>query len=115
MTRLMMVIAAVVTINTAAHSQTTGGQWIALCSKGAATAEHAACESYALGVADAVLVAQRVSAQLPPVCIPAGATGNDLATLALPYVQGQPAAARQVVAAAPLMDVFREAFPCPQK
>jgi hypothetical protein len=114
-TKLVMAIAALGAMNTAAHSQTTGDQWVALCSKGASVSEHASCESYARGVADATLVAQRVSPQLPPACVPAGATGNDLATLALPYVQGQPPVARQVVAAALLMDVFREAFPCPQK
>jgi hypothetical protein len=115
MTRLMIAIVALATINTAAHSQTTGDQWVALCSKSASAAELASCGSYARGVADAVIVAQRVSPQLPAACIPAGATGNDLAALALPYVQGQPPTARQVVAAALLMDVFREAFPCPRK
>ena len=115
MTKLMIAIAALAAMSTVAHSQTTGDQWIALCSKGASAAELASCGFYARGVADAVMVAQRVSPQLPPACIPAGATGNDLATLALPFLQGQPPTARQVVAAALLMDVFREAFPCPRK
>jgi hypothetical protein len=115
MTRLMIAIAALATMNTAAHSQTTGDQWIALCSKGASAAELASCGSYARGVADALVVVQRVSPELPRACVPAGATGNDLATLALPFLQGQPPTARQVAAAALLMDVFREAFPCPRK
>lgn len=48
-------------------------------------------------------------------CIPAHATANDLVTLALPYAQGQPPAARKLLGAALLIDVFREAFPCPRK
>jgi hypothetical protein len=95
MTKPMIVIVACVAMNAAAQSQTTGDQWIALCSKGASATEHASCESYARGVADAVFVAQRVSPELPPACIPA--------------------AARHVVAAALLMDAFRDAFPCPRK
>jgi hypothetical protein len=58
---------------------------------------------------------QAVRPQLSTACIPAGVTGKDLVTLALPYAQGQPAAARQLLAATLLMDVFREAFPCPRK
>jgi Rap1a immunity proteins len=115
MTKLMIAIATLATMSTVAHSQTTGDQWIALCSKGASAPELASCGSYARGVADAVMVAQRLSPELPPACIPAGATGNDLAALALPYLQGQPPNTRHVVAAALLMDAFREAFPCPRK
>jgi hypothetical protein len=115
MTRPAIVLAALVAMNATAQSQTTGDQWIALCAKGASATEHASCESYARGVADAILVAERVSPDLPPACIPPGATGGDLAALALPYVQGQAAPARRVVAAALLMDAFREAFPCPRK
>lgn len=115
MTKSMIVVAALVAMNAAAHSQTTGDQWVALCAKGASATEHTSCESYARGVADAAFVAQRASPELPQACIPPGAAGSDLAALALPYVQGQPAPARHVVAAALLMDAFREAFPCPRK
>ena len=73
MTRLMIAIAALAAMNAAAHSQTTVDQWIALCAKGAP----AACESYARGVADAVLAMQAVRPQLSMACIPAGATGKD--------------------------------------
>jgi hypothetical protein len=114
MSKLMIAIAALAIMNTAAHSQTTVDQWIALCSKGASTAEHASCESYARGVADAVLVIRATRPQLSMSCIPVGATANGLVKLALPYAQGQPAAARQLLAVTLLMDVFREAFPCPQ-
>jgi hypothetical protein len=115
MTKLMIALAAFAMMDTAAYSQTTGDQWIALCSKGASAAELTSCGSYARGVADAFIVIQRINPGLPPACIPAGATGTDLATLALPYVQGQPATARQVLAAALLMDAFRDAFPCARK
>ena len=115
MTKPTIIIAALVTMNATAHSQTTGDQWIELCSKNASAAERASCGSYARGVADAFLVIQRVSPGLPPACIPAGATGNDLASLAMPYLEGQPAEARKVVAAALLMDAFRGAFPCQRK
>jgi hypothetical protein len=43
MSKLMIAIAALATINTAAHSETTVDQWITLCSKGISTAEHASC------------------------------------------------------------------------
>ena len=115
MTRLVMTIAALATIGTAAHSQTTVDQWIALCSKGPSTAERASCEAYARGVADAVLAIQATRPQLSTSCIPAHVTANDLVTLALPYAQGQPPAARQLLGAELLIDVFREAFPCPRK
>src|SRR5215831_4372602 len=92
MIRVMIAIAALAAMNTAAHSQTTVDQWIALCSKGTP----ASCESYARGVADAVLAMQAVRPQLSTACIPAGVTGKDLVTLAFPYAQGQPAAARQL-------------------
>jgi hypothetical protein len=115
MTKTTIIVAALVTTNTAVQSQTTGDQWIALCAKGVSAIEHASCESYVRGVADAVFVAQRFSPELPPICIPPGATGSDLAALAVPYVEGQPADARKVVAAALLMDAFREAFPCQRK
>jgi hypothetical protein len=115
MTKLVITVAVLAIMNTAAHSQTTVDQWIALCSKGASTAEHASCESYARGVADAILVIQATRPQLSTSCIPAGVTAKDLLTLAFPYAQGQPPAARQLVGAALLMDVFREAFPCPRK
>lgn len=111
MTRLIIAIATLAAMNTAAHSQTTVDQWVALCAKGAP----APCESYTHGVADAVLAMQAARPQLSTACIPAGVTGKDLVTLALPYAQGQSAAARQLLAAALLMDVFREAFPCPRK
>ncbi len=115
MTRPTIIIAALVTMNAAAQSQTIGDQWIALCAKGVSATQRASCESYARGVADAALVAQRFSTDMPPICIPPGATGSDLAALALPYLEGQPADARKVVAAALLMDAFRAAFPCPRK
>ena len=111
MTRLVTAIVALTAANTAVHSQTTIDQWIALCAKGAP----AACESYARGVADAVLTIQTARPQLSTTCIPAGVTGKDLVTLAFPYAQGQPPAARQLLAATLLIDVFREAFPCPRK
>jgi hypothetical protein len=57
---------------------------------------------------------QATRPQLSMSCIPVGATANDLVKLASPYAQGQPPAARQLLAATLLMDVFREAFPCPQ-
>jgi hypothetical protein len=63
MSKLMIAIAALATINTAAHSETTVDQWITLCSKGISTAEHASCESYARGVADAVLNIQATRPQ----------------------------------------------------
>jgi hypothetical protein len=115
MTRLAITTIALATISTAAHSQTTVDQWISLCSKGPSTAEHASCESYVRGVADAILAIQAARPQLSTSCIPAHATANDLVTLALPYAQGQPAAARQLVGATLLIDVFREAFPCPRQ
>ena len=111
MIRLMIALVALATMHTAAHSQTTVDQWIALCSKGPA----ASCESYTRGVADAVLAMESVRPQLSMACIPAAVTGKDLVTLALPYAQGQSAAARQLLAAALLMDVLREVFPCPRK
>ena len=112
MTKLVITIAALATISAAAHSQTTVDQWIALCSKGPSTAEHASYESYARGVADAVLSIQATRPQLSTSCIPAHATAKDLVTLALPYAQGQPPATRQLLGATLLMDVFHEAFPC---
>jgi hypothetical protein len=115
MIRLVIAIAASATISTAAHSQTTIDQWIALCSKGPSTAEHASCESYVRGVADAVLSIQATRPQLSMSCIPAHVSAKDLVTLALPYAQGQPPATRQLLGATLLIDVFREAFPCPQK
>jgi len=108
MTKLTIAIVALAAMNTAAHSTTTVDQWIALCSKGVS----ASCESYVLGVADAMLAIQAARPQLSTACIPSTVTGQDLVTLALPYAQGQPPAARQLLAAALLMDVFREAFPC---
>jgi hypothetical protein len=114
MTRLIIAFAALAAMSTAAHSQTTQttvDQWVALCAKGAP----ASCESYTRGVADAVLAFEAARPQLSTACIPAGVTGKDLVTLALPYAQGQSAATRQLLAAAVLMDVFREAFPCPRK
>jgi hypothetical protein len=115
MTKLVITVAAFASISTAAHSQTTVDQWIALCLKTPSTTEHASCESYARGVADAVLAIQATRPQLSTSCIPAHVTAHDLVTLALPYPQGQPPAARQLLGAALLIDVFREAFPCPQK
>jgi hypothetical protein len=115
MTKLVITVVALAIMNTAAHSQTTVDQWIALCSKGASAAAHASCEAYASGVADAVLSIQATRPQLSISCIPAHVTANDLITLALPYAQGQPPAARQLMAATLLLDIFREAFPCPQK
>jgi hypothetical protein len=115
MSKLMIAIAALATMSTIAHSETTVDQWIALCSKGTSTAEHASCESYARGVADAVLAVQATRPQLSTSCIPAGATASDLVKLALPFAQGQPPAGRQLMAATLLMDVFREAFPCPRQ
>jgi hypothetical protein len=115
MTKPAIIIVALLTMNSAAQSQTTGDQWIALCAKGVSALERASCESYARGVADAVLVVQRFSTDMPPICIPPGATGSDLTALALPYLEGQPADARKVVASALLMDAFRAAFPCQRK
>jgi hypothetical protein len=115
MTKFVITIAALATISTAAHAQTTVDQWIALCSKGPSTIEHASCEFYACGVADAVLSFQATRPQLSTSCIPAHVTAKDLVTLALPYAQGQPQATRQLLGATLLIDVFREAFPCPQK
>jgi hypothetical protein len=115
MTKLVISMAALAAINTAAHAQTTVDQWIALCSKSASTAEHGSCESYMHGVADTVATLRATRPQLSTSCIPAGVTPNDLVALALPYAQGQPPAARQLLAAALLMDVFREAFPCPRQ
>jgi Rap1a immunity proteins len=115
MTKPAIIIVALLTMNVAAQSQTTGDQWITLCAKGVSALERASCESYARGVADAVLVVQRFSTDMPPICIPPGATGSDLAALALPYLEGQPADARKVVASALLMDAFRAAFPCQRK
>jgi Rap1a immunity proteins len=111
MIKISIAVAALTAMNTAAHSATTVDQWIALCSNGVS----GSCESYVLGVADAVLAIQAARPQLSTTCIPSGVTGKDLVTLALPYAQGQPLAARQLLAATLLMDVFREAFPCPQK
>jgi len=110
----MIAIAALAVMETVAHSETTVDQWIALCSKGVSTSEHASCEAYARGVADAVLVIQATRQQVSTSCIPAGATANDLVKVALPFAQGQPPAARQLLAPTLLMDVFREAFPCPR-
>jgi Rap1a immunity proteins len=115
MSKLVIGIAALAITNTVAHSETTVDQWIALCSKNTSTAERASCESYARGVADAVLAIQATRPQLSTSCIPAGATANDLVKLALPYAQGQPPAMRQLLAATLLIDVFREAFPCPRQ
>jgi hypothetical protein len=115
MTKLAITAAALSTISTPVHAQTTVDQWIALCSKGPSTAEHASCESYVRGVADAVLSIQATRPQLSTSCIPAHVTANDLVRLALPYAQGQPPAARQHMDATLLIDAFREAFPCPQK
>jgi hypothetical protein len=115
MTKLVITIAALAIMNTTAHCQTTVDQWIALCSKGPSTAEHASCESYVRGVADALLSIQATRPQLSTSCIPAHVTANDLVTLALPYAQGQPSAARQLMGATLLIDVFREVFPCSQK
>jgi Rap1a immunity proteins len=116
MTKLVITIAALAAMNAGrAHCQTTVDQWIALCLKGPSTAEHASCESYVRGVADALLSIQATRPQLSMSCIPAHVTANDLVTLALPYAQGQPPAARQLMGATLLIDVFREAFPCPQK
>jgi len=115
MTRLAITVAALATISTAAHSQTTVDQWIALCSKGPSTAERGSCESYARGVADAVLAIRATRPQLSMSCIPSHVTANDLIGLALRYAQGQPPAARQLLGAALLIDVFREAFPCPRQ
>jgi hypothetical protein len=115
MSKLVIGIAALALMNTAARSETTVDQWIVLCSKATSTAEHAACESYARGVADAVLAIQATRPQLSASCIPPGATASDLVKLALPFAQGQPPASRQLMAATLLMDVFREAFPCPRQ
>jgi hypothetical protein len=84
MTKPAIIIVALLTMNAAAQSQTTGDQWIGLCAKGVSALERASCESYARGVADAVLVVQRFSTDMPPICIPPGATGSDLARPALP-------------------------------
>jgi Rap1a immunity proteins len=111
MTKLAIAIATLAAMNTAADSTTTVDEWIALCSKGVSPS----CESYVLGVADALLAIQAARPQLSTTCIPSTLTGKDLVTLVLPYAQGQPAAARQLLAASLLMDVFHEAFPCPQK
>jgi DNA-binding LacI/PurR family transcriptional regulator len=111
MTKVTIAIAALAAMNTAAHSATTVDQWIALCSKGISPS----CESYVLGVADAAMAFQATRPQLSTTCIPSSVTGKDLVTLVLPYAQGQPPALRQLLAAALLMDVFREAFPCRQK
>lgn len=111
MIKLTIAIGALAAMNTAAHSTTTVDQWIALCSKGVSPS----CESYVLGVADAVVAIQATRPQQSTTCIPPSVTGKDLVALVLPYVQGQPPAARQLLAAGLLMDVFREAFPCPRK
>ena len=59
MTKLVITIAALAAMNAGrAHCQTTVDQWIALCLKGPSTAEHASCESYVRGVADALLSIQ---------------------------------------------------------
>ena len=108
MTKLMIAIVVLAAMDTAAHSTTSVDQWIALCSKGVSPS----CESYVLGVADAVLAIQAARPQLSTACIPSNVTGKDLVTLALPYAQGQPPDARQVLAATLLLDVFRAAFPC---
>ena len=107
MTKLMTSVVALAAMNTAAAT-TTVDQWIALCSKSVSPS----CESYVLGVADSVLAIQVARPQLSTACIPSNVTANDLVTLALPYAQGQPPAARQVLAATLLMDVFRATFPC---
>jgi Rap1a immunity proteins len=111
MIKLTIAIGALAAMNTAAHSTTTVDQWIALCSKGVSPS----CESYVLGVADAVVAIQATRPQQSTTCIPPSVTGKELVALVLPYVQGQPPAARQLLAAGLLMDVFREAFPCPRK
>jgi Rap1a immunity proteins len=105
MSKLMVAIAALAIMSTIAHSETTVDQWIALCT----------CESYARGVADAVVAVRATRPQLSTSCIPAGATASDLVKLALPFAQGQPPAGRQLMAATLLMDVFHEAFPCPRQ
>jgi hypothetical protein len=115
MTKVVTTIAALATMNTTAYCQTTVDQWIAACSKGASATAHASCESYTRGVADAVLAIQATRPQLSTSCIPAHVTTTDLVSLALPYAQGQPPATRQLLGAELLIDVFREAFPCPRK
>jgi len=111
MIRLTIGIGVLAAMNTAAHCATTLDQWIALCSKGISPS----CESYVVGVADAVVAIQATRPQLSATCIPPSVTGKDLVTLVLPYAQGQPPAARQLLAAGLLMDVFHEAFPCAPK
>jgi Rap1a immunity proteins len=111
MTKLTIAIGALAAMTTAAHCATTLDQWIALCSKGVSPS----CESYVLGVADAVVAIQATRPQQSATCIPPSVTGKDLVTLVLPYAQGQPPAIRQLLAAGLLMDVFREAFPCARK
>jgi hypothetical protein len=69
-----------------------------------------------LGVADAVLAIQHRVRINDLHCVKStGKDRKDLVTLVLPYAQGQPPAARELLAASLLMDVFHEAFPCPQK
>jgi hypothetical protein len=112
MTKLKIAVAALAMMNTAAHSETSVDQWVALCLKHASGSELASCRSYARGVADAITLLQKVHPELTNICIPAGITESDLVDLALPYVQGQPPTSPPLAAATLLIRAFGTAFPC---
>jgi hypothetical protein len=115
MTKLKIAVAALAMMNTAAHSQTSVDQWVALCSKRAAGSEVASCRSYARGVADTITLLQKLHPELTNICIPAGITDSDLVDLALPYVQGQPPTSPPLAAANLLIKAFGTAFPCARR
>jgi hypothetical protein len=112
MTKLKIAVAALAMMNTAAHSETSVDQWVALCLKHASGSELVSCRSYARGVADAITLMQKLHPELTNVCIPAGITESDLVDLALPYVQGQPPTSPPLAAATLLIRAFGTAFPC---
>lgn len=112
MTKLKIAVAALAMTTTAAHSQTSVDQWVALCSKSDSGSEQASCRSYARGVADTATLLQKLHPELTNICIPAGITENDLVDLTLPYVKGQPPTSPPLAAANLLIKAFSTAFPC---
>jgi hypothetical protein len=112
MTKLKIAVAALAMTTTAARSQTTVDQWVALCSKRTSESEQVACRSYVRGVADAIMLMQKLHPELTNICIPAGITDKELVDLTLPYVQGQPPTSPPLPAANLLTKALGTGFRC---
>jgi len=112
MTKLMIAVAALAMMNTAANCQTGVDQWIAHCSKGASESERASCRSYTRGVADMIIHLQQSYPEVTTTCIPAGITENELVELFLFFVREHPPTSPPLSAANFLMNAFLSAFPC---